>query len=260
MTSTTSEADLWIRRLRPFPMSAPEPPDDLALVCFPHAGGSASYFAPLARALSGIAHVWAVQYPGRQDRRTEPCVDQLPALARSIASAVIEHPPGARAPVFLGHSMGAALAFETAIDLERRGHGVARLIVSGRRAPSTLRDDAMHLDPDDVLLERVAALGGAGNTLFADPEMRALVLPAIRADLRAVENHRTGPGTVLRAPISALTGNADPLTTVDEARRWVEHTSGEFECTVFDGGHFFLESRAAEVIRLITGRLRPGSV
>lgn len=227
-------------------------------MCFPHAGGAASYFAPLARALAGIAQVWAVQYPGRQDRRTEPCVDDLSALARSVAAAVIDNPPGAGTPMFLGHSMGAVVAFETVLELEREGRTVERLFVSGRRAPSTVRDDVMHLDPDDVLLRRVAALGGAGSALFEDPEMRALALPAIRADLRAVERHRAGADAVSRAPISVLTGDADPLTTVDEARRWAEHTTGGFDCTVFSGGHFFLESSAAEVVALIAGRLREG--
>ncbi|MBK3557195.1 hypothetical protein JHN55_11770 [Streptomyces sp. MBT56] len=38
------------------------------LLCLPHAGGSASFYLPLSRALGPDIDVLTVQYPGRQDR------------------------------------------------------------------------------------------------------------------------------------------------------------------------------------------------
>ncbi|WP_354644578.1 thioesterase II family protein [Kitasatospora camelliae] len=64
------------------------PRADRRLVCFPHAGGSASYFRPVATALSPRVEVIAVQYPGRQDRRLEPPVDDIGLLADRIADAL----------------------------------------------------------------------------------------------------------------------------------------------------------------------------
>uniref|UniRef100_UPI000A770D5C thioesterase II family protein n=1 Tax=Streptomyces scabiei TaxID=1930 RepID=UPI000A770D5C len=65
MSSLTAD-DLWIRRFRPSPDATER------LVCFPHAGGSASFYVPVATALSPGVDVAAIQYPGRQDRRHEP--------------------------------------------------------------------------------------------------------------------------------------------------------------------------------------------
>src|SRR5690606_26030993 len=93
----------------------------------PHAGGAASYFAPLARALSSAVEVLGVQYPGRQNRRFETPVDNLQHLVDLI---VKELPPGPYA--FFGHSMGALLAFETTRRLETPP---LRLFLSGRSAP-----------------------------------------------------------------------------------------------------------------------------
>ncbi|WP_371278541.1 thioesterase domain-containing protein [Streptomyces albidoflavus] len=47
------------------PPPAPGAPEAVPLVCFPHAGGSASYFHGLSRLLSPAVEVLAVQYPGR---------------------------------------------------------------------------------------------------------------------------------------------------------------------------------------------------
>src|SRR3954451_24407618 len=49
----------WLRNFHPAP-AAP-----VRLVCFPHAGGAATYYHPLSRALADEADVLAVQYPGR---------------------------------------------------------------------------------------------------------------------------------------------------------------------------------------------------
>ena len=42
------------------------------MVCFPYAGGAASYFHGVSSTLTPAVEVLAIQYPGRQDRRTEP--------------------------------------------------------------------------------------------------------------------------------------------------------------------------------------------
>ncbi|MFD4343955.1 thioesterase domain-containing protein [Streptomyces coelicoflavus] len=62
MPLRTSGDTPWIQRLNPVHDGA------ITLVCFPHAGGPAGYFRPLASALAPHVTVLGVQYPGRQDR------------------------------------------------------------------------------------------------------------------------------------------------------------------------------------------------
>src|SRR4051794_26651503 len=97
---------LWVRRFHDAGDAGAR------LVCFPHAGGSASYFFRLSAALSPEFDVCAIQYPGRQDRYSEPFVETIDDLADRIYAALN---PGIDGPVaFYGHSMGAVLAFEVA--------------------------------------------------------------------------------------------------------------------------------------------------
>ena len=75
MTGSTTDTAKWIRRFQPAPEATAR------LVCFPHAGGAASYYFSVAKRLAPAIEVLAVQYPGRQDRRTEPCAESVQELA-----------------------------------------------------------------------------------------------------------------------------------------------------------------------------------
>ena len=146
------------------------------LICFPYAGGSASYYFPLAGELAPDIEVLAVQYPGRHERRLEPCLTDLHELAEHIHGAVLHWLD--RPVVLFGHSMGATLAFEVARRLrDRDGFVPARLFVSGRRAPTRLRFDDFHKRDDAGLAAELRRSGGTDPVFLDDEALAALVLP-----------------------------------------------------------------------------------
>ncbi|MFF4583276.1 thioesterase II family protein [Streptomyces sp. NPDC001389] len=247
--TTTTDGSLWIRRFEPRPDSS------VRLVCLPHAGGSASFYLPVARAMPDFADVLCVQYPGRQDRRAEPLVDSIPELADQVFTALL---PWADRPLaFFGHSMGASVAFEVARRFEReKGIVAAALFASGRRAPSAYRHETVHLRDDDGLIEEMKSLSGTDSRLLGDEEVLRMVLPAIRADYRAAETYTPEPGERLRCPLLAMVGTGDPKVTVAEAEAWAEHTEGPFGLRVFSPGHFYLVRDHAEVIGAMADTLR----
>jgi surfactin synthase thioesterase subunit len=243
------EQGLWVRRFH-------EAGNDCTrLVCFPHAGGSASYFFRLSAALSPDFNVCAIQYPGRQDRRSEPLVETIDELADRIYAAL---KPVIDGPVALfGHSMGAVLAFEVARRFEELGQiKPTTVFVSARQAPSRFRDKAIQLGDDVRLIAQMRKLGGTDPRLLADAKMLEMVLPAFRNDVRAVEQYRRGPEVRISAPIVVMTAVDDPSTTVDDAMAWHEHTSAGAAIHTFDGGHFYLEQHAHRVTTVITENLR----
>ncbi|MGW0671774.1 thioesterase II family protein [Streptomyces sp. NPDC002746] len=242
-----NDSDVWIRRYFPSAEAA------VQLICLPHAGGSAPFYRPVAQALSPRVEVLAVQYPGRQDRRHEPMIDDLGVLADRVCEAVVA--AADRPFALFGHSMGATLAFEVATRLERREILPLRVFVSGRRAPSCHRDERVHLRDDDGLVGALRALSGTDQRVFGDEELLRMVLPAIRNDYRAAETYRYTPGPPLRAPVSVLVGDSDPMANHEEAAAWRSHTDGEFELHTYAGGHFYLLDHAADVLRVLGERL-----
>jgi surfactin synthase thioesterase subunit len=235
--------DRWIRRFVPAPEASSR------LVCLPHAGGAASYYLPVAKALAPKVDVLAVQYPGRQDRRDEPFAETVQDMAAQVFKAL--QPWLDRPFTLFGHSMGASIGFELARLLEDAGAAPSALFASGRRAPSRNRDERYHLLDNAKLVAEVKTLAGTGSDLLDDEDILNMVLPAIRNDYRAAETYRWNGGAKLKCPIFSFVGDSDPKVDQDEARAWSEHTDGKFEFRVFAGGHFYIDSHAPAVIAAI---------
>ncbi|WP_181794937.1 thioesterase II family protein [Streptomyces sp. WELS2] len=248
MTNTPIARELWLRSYRPAPEDG-----DLTLVCFPHAGGSASYFRPLADALAGVAEVLPVQYPGRQDRRAEPPLTSVSRLADEIVAVLGSLSP--RRLVLFGHSMGACVAFEVARRIERDSsggsHDLRGLIASGRTAPPTLRDTKVRFMDDHAVIAEMRRLNGTDDRLLLDDDVIQMIMPAIRGDYLAVESYRYEPGPPLRCPVSVLVGDDDPQVTLAEAEEWRAHTQADFRLRAFPGGHFYLAEQQDRVVRAL---------
>jgi surfactin synthase thioesterase subunit len=236
--------DRWCCRYHPSPTATAR------LVCFPHAGGSASFYLPVASALSPAVDVIAIQYPGRQERRSEAPLTDVDSLADRIHDLLVRQPP---LPVtFFGHSLGATIAFETVRRLEAGGSPVAHLFASGRRAPSVHRDESgVHLRDDDGILAEVRRLNGTAASVLGDQELMRAALPSLRADYQAAETYRCAPEATVDCPVTVLTGDCDPETTLSEAHAWERHTTGTCTVRTFPGGHFFITAHVKEINALL---------
>ncbi|MFF9117621.1 thioesterase II family protein [Streptomyces massasporeus] len=243
----------WFRRF-----ADPEP-DALRLICFPHAGGAASAYQPLSRRLRPHVEVRAVQYPGRQDRRLETPVADIGELAAVVAGKLQDDETAAPF-AFFGHSMGALVAYETARILQERGApSPRRLFLSARGAPGPRRSPHDVLPDDDAILTAVRRLGGPGVTLLDDPELVAMVLPALRADYAALAAYSWTPREPLHTPITVLCGDADPVVSVEEAAGWGAFTRAETEVRVFPGGHFYVDRCLDDVAEAVLRGVRSTS-
>lgn len=240
----TAAFDKWVT------IATPSPESSVRLVCLPHAGGSASFFFPVSRALAPRVEVLAVQYPARQQRLREPGIDNIPEYADQIFAVLAELDDKPLA--LFGHSMGAILAYEIALRMQQAGRPApVRLFASGRRAPSRYRAGRIHEGTDAQVVAELKRLGGPNPALLADPEMLELILPAVRSDYTAIERYRHEPGRRLDCPITAVIGDSDPRVSDDEARAWADHTTGSFDLKTFAGDHFYLIGQAQDLIVLI---------
>ncbi|MFF3177795.1 thioesterase II family protein [Streptomyces sp. NPDC057900] len=245
-SAPSSPSGVWLRRYRPVEDPA------VRLVCFPHAGGSATAYLRFADVLAdaGVGvEVLAVQYPGRQDRRGEPFIKTVDALVEAVLPELREWT--GRPFALFGHSLGGTLAYETARRLTGTGEEPVHLFVSGRRAPTVPRTDTAHLLDDRALISRISALQGTDPALLQDEELLRMVLPALRNDYGMAGAYRHRAGAPLSVPLTVLTGDSDPNVSVDDARRWSEVAGGPVDLRVLPGGHFFLNDRSETVCHII---------
>jgi medium-chain acyl-[acyl-carrier-protein] hydrolase len=236
----------WI--LRP----APRPAATLRLFCFPYAGIGASIFRSWAPEFPPHVELCLIQPPGREGRFTEPAFHDLSAMADSAAQGIAKH---LSTPFMMfGHSLGALVSFEVVRRLRRQGLPLPlHLFVSAHRAPHVPNPHAplRHL-ADAEFIERVSReYDGIPRAVLENPDLVELMLPSLRADFTAFETYQWTDEAPLQLPISAFGGRTDRRVSEAELDGWRGRTTGSFRLEMFDGDHFFLQSRRDELIASI---------
>ncbi len=221
----------------------------LRFFCFPPAGSGAKQFNPWRRVLPDGVELNAIQLPGRESRLRETPNTEAGPVTRELCAAMGDY---LDAPyVFLGHSLGALLAFETIRALRAAGKRLPlRLFVIGRRAPHLPpAGELLHRLPDERLLAWIRRAGGTPEPVLETPELMELYLPALRADLQLNETYHFAPEQPLELPISCFGGIQDELVSRRELEAWAEHTMAGCRVRMYPGGHFFLNEYRATVLR-----------
>jgi surfactin synthase thioesterase subunit len=242
----------WIRKFHNAD-STDRPP----LLIFPHAGAGASGYRQLSKALSEDFDVLAFQYPGRQDRASEPPLTSLPDIAAGAFAEFAASEFNRGAPITtLGHSMGALVSFEFARIAEAAGVTVRQLTILAAVAPHLAASKPPAPKDDEALLEHLRVLGGTNADVIADPELVMMTFPVVKADHRAAEAYSCEPTARVAARIHVIGGDQDPIVTMADLNGWREH-SDTVEITMFSGGHFFLLDEV-DAIRDVLSESRVG--
>ncbi|WP_425400679.1 thioesterase II family protein [Aeoliella sp.] len=210
------------------------------LFCFPHAGGGAAAFYRWSRYLPNDVALVPLRLPGREDRLGETPYADLAQLADDAAEAVASLAP--LPSLFVGHSLGGYVALEVTKRLLDTSHVPSKLIVAACGAPRGGRSKSPigQLD-DDAFVDAVATrYDGIPDLVRQSPELLAMVLPALRADIQMIESYDYQPTTPLPIDILALGGTDDGGVSPHRLNEWRNFTGGSFQMRLFPGGHFFL--------------------
>ncbi len=239
-----------------------QPPEAAAaavrLFCLPYAGGGTWIFRDWQRHLGPEIAVCPIKLPGRGDRLRDTPTTDLVTLARTLASGL--RAATARPYALFGHSMGALVAYECVLALKALGCPAPRhLFISGATAPSRLHvAHPLHGLSDDAFLEGLFAKYAHPSLRLVDPEVLALMLPTLRADMMMFETYRHRPVAPLEGPLTVLVGTDDPIPREHlQAWRDLVHTPPHFEA--FPGGHFYLHGSEALLLRALHRQLQADS-
>ena len=233
----------------------PQPNAKFRLFCFPYAGAGAAVYRTWGTALPQV-EVTAIRLPGRETRLREKLITDLKELAVSLVDALLPH---MNIPfAFWGHSMGSMVAFETARELRRRGHSLlAHLFVSAWSGPQLERTlPPLSSLPTDQFIEGIQArYSGIPAAVLAEPDLLAMFIPILRADLSAMEHYQYDDEPPLSCSLSAFGGDHDPTTSVSGLAAWNEQSADFWGTRVFPGGHFYLQSQQPVLLRRVSNDL-----
>jgi medium-chain acyl-[acyl-carrier-protein] hydrolase len=232
------------------------------LFCFPYAGGGIAVFRDWSEDLGPDVEVCCIQLPGRGQRLRERPFDSMREFIPLLVEAL--RPWLDRPYAFYGHSLGARIAFEVARALRRSGWSQpAHLFAAASPAPQApWPHPPMHGMQEDQFLDEIQKrYGGVPKQVVEDPEMRALLIPMLRADVTIMETYTYQAEVPLGCAITAIGGAADHTVRPAVLDRWRDQTSGNYALHVLEGDHFFLHTKRQRLLALISAELGslPGS-
>jgi surfactin synthase thioesterase subunit len=196
--------------------------------------------------------VQCIQLPGRQERIAEPAFTDMAPLIEALRAELLPELDD-RPYAFLGHSMGAQIAYRLAVAVERAGAPGPALLGAVAWAPEGFRTvpPAQADLPRDELLAWIRGLGSAPAEVFDDPALLSLVLPAMRSDLVTYASYRDD-GAGVGCPVVSYGGTADPLLPPGAMASWRTRTPSYLGNREFPGGHFFIYEQATAIATDLT--------
>jgi len=207
---------------------------------------------------AGPAEICLLQPPGRENRLREPHYGDYDSLADDLVEHLLPYLD--RPFAFFGHCSGALPGYAMTLRLMRAGLPVpSTLFVSSQVAPHhgpysrflSMTDDELRLELGGL----VQAMGG-----IADPDLLALGLKVLRADVEATRRYRPGEPVVLPSRLTAIGWNEDRDITAEQMAGWSDCAQpGRFRQVVLPGSHYsflsapslLLEELAADMTRAV---------
>lgn len=228
----------------------------LRLICFPYAGGGVAAFRGWWDVIDENVEVCCVRTPGRETRYRETPIGDVKRLAASVAVDLADWTD--RPYAIYGHSLGALIAFEVVRVLRgTRLPPPVYFFAGASRAPHLPpAHPPVHALPDDEFLEQVhRRYDSVPRQIFEDADIRQLVLPALRADVKAFETYDYGRCAPMDCPITAFGGVADSLVSSEALDAWRAQTAAGFELEMLPGGHIFQQAALGPLLASIGRRM-----
>ncbi|NQY06730.1 MAG: thioesterase [Flavobacteriaceae bacterium] len=218
----------------------------MKVLAFPFAGGNKYSFNFLKSYLNPKIRLEVFEYAGRGNRVSEKPIDSLDSIVNDLwpntLNFIKEEPY-----IIFGHSMGGLVAFLMCHKIQKNGlKKPSKLIISGRKAPQTKREEKIWNYPSEQFWKELINLGGIPKEIQNEATLRDFFEPIIRADFKAVEEFFFQRKDLLDIPIEVLYGDKECKNKKDFLD-WSQETTNEVNFYIFKGNHFFIHDYAQDI-------------
>lgn len=231
------------------------------LVLLHHAGGSASFFEPLVKALPAAVRPIPVELPGRGRRWRESPVTTIDDAVDTLVATLRDHEDLQGEFAILGHSLGAYLGLALAARLEETAprSRCTTLFASANAAPRAavlpFTGSALLTTEEEIFDITSKSGGGVAPQILEHDHLRQRAADLLRADFSVSQSFLTKlRRTVTEADLVVCYGS-DDIFPEEQLTPWRFSSTQQTEFHAFPGGHFYLEQSVPELAELITERL-----
>ncbi|KAL0627680.1 S-acyl fatty acid synthase thioesterase, medium chain [Plecturocebus cupreus] len=192
--------------------------------------------------------VHAIRLPGRESRIGEPMATDIYQLIDEITCAMLPVIQGKPFALF-GHSLGAYLAFKTALHLKEK-HKLEpwHLFLSSAFSPHS---KAWIQIPKELSEEQICRylldFGGTPINFLEDKELLQQYIPIMMADVKIIGTciSESPSKSILSCDLTCFLGSEDTDLAKD-TEVWKDVTTGSINIRELPGDHFYLKNPANE--------------
>lgn len=229
-----------------------KPAATLRLICFSYAGGGADTYLGWQNLLHPSVELAVVQLPGRGMRLFERPYETMEGMVQDLLVVLNQLTP--KPCIFFGHSMGACVAYELILLLNKYHYELPVLMVaSGRLSPRVMNIEArMHHLPEKEFIQKMASLNGTPQEVLNDAELLKLFLPALRADFKIIETYCNSNQSLMPTAVCVLAGTEDDISVdVNSLSGWFDLFERNAGMHRIIGGHFFVRHNVPGVLKVV---------
>lgn len=219
----------------------------------PHAGSSAINYIKFKKQKSDIIDIVPIELAGRGKRAKVDFYKDFKEAKDDMKNQITSLKTQGEKYSIFGHSMGGLLAFEVAHSLEVEGDkDLHRIFISGCSSPDSNNiSSQLGNVKDEDFIKRIEKLGGIPQEVYEYSEIMDSFLKVLRQDIRIYDEYRIfNINKTIDKDIILLAGTEDQLCK-NNLLTWNKYTSKNFECNMFEGGHFYLNDYISDIIGII---------
>lgn len=234
----------------------------MQLVCYPFAGGTASFFDQLDPYLAGQVTLRKMEYAGHGTRHREPLYTSFAELAEDLYQKLAMDLAGDGRYALFGYSMGCISALEVLRRIVERGELPQPVhVFLAAHEPQTKREllDFTPNEQDEWIRQHTIAFGGIPDRLLQNKSFWRIYLPLYRADYRMINSYDFAHiDFTCHIPATAFYSETD--THLADMRKWKRHFTGPCDFYRYDGQHFFIRQHAEEMAAVIKEKLNSDEI